>query len=89
MNQSNIAEQAKKYAEVITEQIIDNFDALATTVEKCTELKEVKEKYNNLSLEDNMLVDIDKVKERLEIIENHIGDVVCDGYNSVEPLVVW
>jgi len=88
MNQSNIAEQAKKYAEVITEQIIDNFDALATTVEKCTELKEVKEKYNNLSLEDNMLVDIDKVKERLEIIENHIGDVVCDGYNSVEPLAV-
>jgi len=88
MNQSNIAEQAKKYAEVITEQIIDNFDALATTVEKCKELKEVKEKYNNLSLEDNMLMDIDKVKERLEIIENHIGDVVCDGYNSVEPLAV-
>jgi len=88
MGKSTISEQAEKYAEVITGQIIDNFDELATAVEKCKELKEVKAKYDKLSPKDSTLMDIEKVKKRLEIIENSIGDLICDKHNTVEPLAV-
>ncbi|WP_296824816.1 P-loop NTPase fold protein [Sulfurovum sp.] len=88
MSQSNISEQAQKYAEVITSQIIDNFDTLVTTMKQCKEIEKVKKEYSKLSPEDDTLMDIDNVKKRLEIIENHIGDMICDEYNSVEPLAV-
>jgi len=88
MNQSNISEQAEKYAEVIVGQIAGNFRELHKALKDCTELKELKISYDNLSPNDTTLMDIDKTRDRLKIIENSIGDLICDKYNTVEPLAV-
>jgi len=85
---STIGKQAENYAEVIVGQIVNNFETLYTTVEKCEELKEAKSEYDKASPTDKTLTTIDALQKRVEIIEMHLGDVVCDGYSSIEPLAV-
>ena len=88
MSQSTISKQAESYAEVIVEQIASNFHDLQDKVKACDELKDVRKEYDAISPSDDTLMTIDDAKKRLEIIENHIGDLICDKHNTVEPLAV-
>ena len=85
---TTISEQADNYAEVIVGQIADNFSALAKAVKGCDELKKAQKEYKKVLPTDNTLGDIDNVRKRIKIIENNLGDVVCDEYSTIEPLAV-
>jgi len=88
MSKSTIGKQAENYAEVIVGQIVNNFGTLSVTVKNCDELKNAKSKYDEASPTDKTLSEIDALQKRVDIIEMHLGDVVCDGYSSIEPLAV-
>jgi len=88
MGKSTISKQAESYAEVIVGQIASNFHDLHDKVNACEELKDVRKKYDAISPNDDTLMTLDDAKKRLEIIENHIGDLICDKHNTVEPLAV-
>jgi len=88
MSTSTIGKQAANYAEVIVGQIVSNFETLSATVKHCSELQDAKSEYDKASLSNGTLKNIDVLQKRVEIIEMHLGDVVCDGYSSIEPLAV-
>jgi len=85
---TTISEQAERYAEVITEQIADNFQSLADAIKECAELEVLSVKYEKISPTDSTLNDVDKLKEKIDVIKKSIGDSICDEYNTIEPLVV-
>jgi len=85
---TSIGKQAENYAEVITGQIVANFDELATAMVECKDLEDAKKAYEKTSPLDNTLTTIDTLRERVKIIEDNLGDIVCDDYNSIEPLAV-
>ncbi len=88
MSTSTIGKQAENYADVIVGQIASNFHNLHDKVQSCNELKDAREKYDTISPKNDTLLTLDDAKKCLEIIENHISDMICDKHNTVEPLAV-
>ena len=93
MGKSNIEIQAESYAEVIVEQIENNFCELAKQVDNCIALKDAIDEYNkvlNQSICDKFFFEksVDEYRGYLGKVEGKINSNICDGYGTVEPLAV-
>ncbi len=84
-----MAFNADEYIEVIVEQIASNFDDLARAVIGCPELDKAIAEYRELaSKEDVEFFTLKSAEDRVDAYQQTIGDLICDGYRTVEPLSV-
>jgi hypothetical protein len=89
MGQSNISEQAEKYAEVIVGQIAGNFTALNFAVENCDDFQKAQKKYDALDAESIDELTLKTAKDKMDIIQDTIGSSFCsDKTSAIEPLAV-
>lgn len=84
-----MAFNAENYIYVIVRQIAANFQTLDEAVKACDDLKNVLESYQTLIEKDGrafyeLPFAHDEVKER----QDKVGEKVCDGYRTIEPLSV-
>ncbi len=90
MGKSTISEQAESYAEVIVEQITDNFKQLEDSINSCTKLKDTLDEYKKAQNQSKLSKfffekNIDEYIGYLNRAKKQTG---CDGYAKIEPLAV-
>ena len=90
MTQSNISEQAEKYAEVIVGQIAGNFNTINENIKNCVEFNKILDEYKNAHEQTKLSkFFFDKnVDEYMGYVEESEKKTGCDKYRIIEPLAV-
>jgi predicted KAP-like P-loop ATPase len=89
MGQSNISEQAEKYAEVIVGQIAGNFRDLDFAIKNCPDLKKAQKEHDEAKSDGQDTLKLKTLQDKVDIIKDSIGSGLCDDkYSAIEPLAV-